>query len=394
MGTLPRHVLVEVIKVFVVALVALTMMMLIVGLVRQASAENLPLAQIAKLIPFILPEALRFTLPVTFLLAVTTVYGRMSGMNEVIALKALGVSPVAILSPSYILAFLLSLGTVQINDIAVSWGRAGAERVVTEAIEEIAYSMLRTQRCYVTPIFSINVKRVENQRLLRVSLSIEPRGKTPGITINAAEAELHFDPDRGVLKIVLRDGSVDVQGRLSFQFPDDYTQEIPIRNPKDANEVLAPSSMPMRIIPEQVAKQKKFVRGYEEELAGRAAYQMALGDFGEIAAPAWRGRHAAYENMRNHLNRLHTEPWRRWAAGFSCFFFAWIGAPLAIRLRNSDYLTSFFLCFLPILVVYYPLLMFGVDGAKHGTIPPASVWAGNVLLGMWGFYLLRRVMRY
>jgi len=67
---------------------------------------------------------------------------------------------------------------------------------------------------------------------------------------------------------------------------------------------------------------------------------------------------------------------------------------MAIRLRNRDFLTSFFLCFSPILVVYYPLLIYGLDGAKNGTIPPIAVWAGNGLLLIWGAWLLRRVMRY
>ena len=67
---------------------------------------------------------------------------------------------------------------------------------------------------------------------------------------------------------------------------------------------------------------------------------------------------------------------------------------MAIWLRNRDFLTSFFLCFLPILVVYYPLMIYGVDGAKGGTIPPYAVWAGNVILLVWGAYLLRKVLRY
>jgi lipopolysaccharide export system permease protein len=72
----------------------------------------------------------------------------------------------------------------------------------------------------------------------------------------------------------------------------------------------------------------------------------------------------------------------------------WAGAPLAIRMRNSDYLTSFFLCFLPILIIYYPLMMYSVDGAKNGNLPSWSVWIGNVLLTLWGTHTLRRVMRY
>ena len=67
---------------------------------------------------------------------------------------------------------------------------------------------------------------------------------------------------------------------------------------------------------------------------------------------------------------------------------------MAIRLRNRDFLTSFFLCFLPILIVYYPLLMYGIDGSKSGTIPPQAVWTGNLLLVGWGAWLLRKVIRY
>jgi lipopolysaccharide export system permease protein len=87
------------------------------------------------------------------------------------------------------------------------------------------------------------------------------------------------------------------------------------------------------------------------------------------------------------------EPWRRWANGFSCLCFVLVGAPMAIRMRNADFLTSFFLCFLPILVVYYPVVMLGVDQAKRGSVPPVAVWFGNLLIVLWGWWLLRRVVR-
>jgi lipopolysaccharide export system permease protein len=67
---------------------------------------------------------------------------------------------------------------------------------------------------------------------------------------------------------------------------------------------------------------------------------------------------------------------------------------MAIALRNRDFLTSFFLCFLPILVVYYPLMIIGADEAKNGHLPTGFVWAGNGMLVLWGLAMLRRVMRY
>jgi lipopolysaccharide export system permease protein len=67
---------------------------------------------------------------------------------------------------------------------------------------------------------------------------------------------------------------------------------------------------------------------------------------------------------------------------------------MAIRLRRGEPLSAFFLCFAPILVVYYPLLIFGINGAKNGAVPPISLWAGNLVLFVWGVWLLRKVLRY
>jgi lipopolysaccharide export system permease protein len=71
-----------------------------------------------------------------------------------------------------------------------------------------------------------------------------------------------------------------------------------------------------------------------------------------------------------------------------------IGAPMAIWRRNADFLTSFFACFLPILVIYYPLLALGVDQAKSGNFPPYSVWMGNAVFFVFGLGLMRRIIRY
>ncbi len=40
---------------------------------------------------------------------------------------------------------MLSLLTFWLNDIAFSWSEQGIKRVVIDAVEEIAYSVLRTQ---------------------------------------------------------------------------------------------------------------------------------------------------------------------------------------------------------------------------------------------------------
>jgi len=389
-----RHILIELALVFTFALTVLTGGVMIFLVLKDLLNNGVPLVQIGLLIPYALPDALRFSIPATLLLATTTVYSRMSGYNEVVALKALGISPVAILWPVWVVAFLLSLLTVWLNDVAVSWGRLGAERVIQEAIEEIAYGMLRTERRYVSPRFTINVKRVEERTLTRPTLTVSPHGSTPAIMIEAETATLHADLRENVLVIELHDCNMEIEGRGRAFFPE-YKLEIPLNDSAWGGQAaLNPSCLPLWRFSEEIAKQKQAIERRKEELAATAAQQLLAGEFDRLTGPEWDRRAAESANMEKLLCRLRLEPYRRWSAGFCCLCFVWIGAPMAVWQRNRDFLTSFFLCFLPILVVYYPLLAYGIDGAKNGTIPPVAVWTGNVLLVVWGTWLLRKVMRY
>jgi lipopolysaccharide export system permease protein len=320
----------------------------------------------------------------------------MSGFNEVTAIKALGISPMTILWPAFVLAFLLSLLTVWLNDAPIAWGRTGAQRVIVDAVEEIVYGMLRTDRYYnvTSSQFSIGVKRVEDRRLIRPTVTIGARGSLPALTIDAEEAELRADQVENVLKIWLRNARVEVEGRGRMFVPE-AEYEVPLRVASRADETSGqPSCVPMSRIAREVDKQQEAIQRRQEELAATAAYQMLSGDFDDLVAPLWGQRLAELQGMRTHLCKLKTEPYRRWSAGFSCLCFVWVGAPMAIWFRNRDFLQSFFLCFAPILIVYYPLLAGSIDAAKNGTVWPVTVWTGNLILIGWGAWILRKVVRY
>jgi lipopolysaccharide export system permease protein len=394
MAILPRYVLVEVIKVFVVSVTALTLMVVLGFVGREATAQGLPLLPTLRLIPYFLPETLRVTVPMTLLLACTTVFSRISGANEVVAIKAMGISPMVLLWPVFIFAFMTSLVTVWLNDLADSWGRSNIQRVVIEAVEEIAYSMLQSQRRYSTSTFSINVKDIDGRKLQRVTLCIVDHGNSPKTTIYAEEAVLSCDRAEGVLKVFLRNGSIDMGGKFFLAFPDVLEREIPLTDASRAHSSGIWTNLPLRSFPDAIATAQSQIEQQEQMMAAQAAYQMTCGDFDELTSDVWR----MYENDKLELSsryyRLVSVPQRRWAGGFACLCFALVGAPMAICLRNRDFLTSFFLCFLPILIVYYPLMIFGADQVKNGNLPTIFVWAGNIMLMLWGVWLLRRVVRY
>ncbi len=395
MNAITRQLLAELTGVFLAALAGLTAMMLIGGVIREAIGQSLPPWQVIRLIPYILPDALRFTVPVTLLLATTTVYSRMAAGNEIVALKALGIHPLKLFWPAVAFGFLISLATVWLNDAAVSWGRAGAQRVVVEAAEEIIYSVLQARHGYTSPEFSIVVKHVDGRRLVRPTISVQARPGTPAITITAEEAEIRTDRQAHSLWLRLRNGTVEVEGDLSVRFPDVYEREIPLAAAlRGESGAVNPWTLPLCQLPKATRDQEDTILGYRRQMAAEAGCQMLCGDFQRLTAAEWDRRKENLAGMQSQLRRLHTEPHRRWSAGFSCLCFVLIGAPMAVRLRNRDFLTSFFVCFLPILIVYYPLLMYGINAAKNGTLPPPAVWMGNVVLVLWGLWVFRKVLRY
>jgi lipopolysaccharide export system permease protein len=157
---------------------------------------------------------------------------------------------------------------------------------------------------------------------------------------------------------------------------------------------MSPTDVPLNRIAQEVQIQREQNEAFTEQMALTAADEMISGDFAGLTSHQWSEDQMHITNEQSRLYRLMMEPARRWANGFSCLFFVLIGAPMAIRMRNSDFLTSFFACFLPILIIYYPLLIFGVDQAKRGSLPGSSVWMGNVILALFGAWLMRRVVRY
>jgi lipopolysaccharide export system permease protein len=395
MNKLTRYVVGELLKVFLVTLTGMTCLMLIVGLAQEAIRQGLGPEPVLRLIPYAIPNALRFAVPGTILFAACSVYGRLAASHEITALKSLGISPLTIIKPAWMLAFLISLLAVWLNDVAVTWGTQGMRRVIRHSVEQIAYGMLRTQRSYSCSRFSINVKRVDGRTLVLPTICIQSKDGSPPTVLVAQEAELRTDPEQNVLSLWLNNGRVTVGERVTMVFPDSIEPQIPLSEASRSGEAGgSPSQCPLWRIDAEIEDQETQIRNLRQEMATEAAYQMLTGDFASLAHPSWADKTQRVHAAIGRIHRLETEPWRRWANGFSCLFFVMIGTPLAIRMKNADLWSSFAVCFLPILIIYYPLLALGVDRAKAGEFPPYSVWLGNVILAVAGLWLTKRVLRY
>jgi lipopolysaccharide export system permease protein len=394
---LTRHVIFEILKIFIVSLVALTMLILLIGVARELLRRGLGLVAIIQLLPYILPISLQFAFPATALFSVCCVYGRMAADGEVATVKASGISPLKLLQPAVVFAALLSPAAVYVSDLAVSWGRPGVNRVVLMSIEDIAYRVLHAHHSYTSDHgFSIHVREVSGRRLIRPTVTVHNRGQHGPMKLSAQEGELSLDPETHML--LLRVVDSQVEGGKAFQsiVPGETEFRIPLSNAMKKKDVSkqSPSQLPLRWISTERIRQDSRNHALVGQMAAHTGFSIMTSRPEEIAGPAGQQMEFALHLSKRRLVRLRTEPWRRWAWGFSCFCFVFVGAPLAMIAKTSDYWSTFGLCFLPTLILYYPLFIFGLEQAKDGLIPPYGVWMGNGVLVMIGMMLIMRVRRY
>ncbi len=393
MKILTRYVAFDLLKTFLLILTGLTLMIFI-GLVgKEAVDKGLGLGPLLRMTPYLLPQAMQFAVPGTMLLATTYVYGRMSSYNEIVAIKSMGISPMALIWPTLVLATLVSFAGVYINNLAVSWGTRGVQRVFIESLEDVVYGHLSIHRTYSSGKIKINVRGVDGKMLRQPTLVIEANGNHPALTIRAKEAEIWSDSSER--KLFVRFHDYEVSGPITVTDPGTYEQVVSLDELTGMSaETRSPSTYSLGEIGPAIEQGSERLEQLQQGMTAQTSFALLTGEVFYLAQSNWKWRERELAGAHQRLQRLHLEPWRRWANGFSCLCFVIVGAPMAIRLRHAEFLAIFFVCFLPILLVYYPMLAVSVAQAKDGAIPAQTVWLGNLVLALWGAWLIRRVIRY
>jgi lipopolysaccharide export system permease protein len=393
MRILTRYIVRELTVVFLATLASMTIFIFLVLVGKEAVDNGLGLAPILRMLPYMLPQAMQFAVPGALLLAATSVYGRVSASNEVVAIKALGISPMTLIWPTVALSSVISLAAVVLNDVAVSWGQGGIDRVLIESLEEIAYGHLRTTHNFNTDRLKVYVEEVQGHQLINPIIQISPgEGRLPSV-ISADAAELHADAKNNVVTIKLVNADGNFSG-WSISHPGEFERSFPAEEFTGGKHgERSPSYYALSEIGPTKLKQADRISNLKHAMEADVGAALLTGNFEDLAMPTWPERQTELIAAERQLHRLKTEPYRRWANGFSCLGFALIGVPMAIRRRHAEFWGSFFVCFLPILLVYYPMLVGCVDWAKDGVVPPPTCWLGNLVLAAWGAWLHQRHIR-
>jgi lipopolysaccharide export system permease protein len=392
MRLLQKYILGELVRVFLFVVSVLTILLIFVGAFGQVSENSLGPAQLLEILPYFVPSMLPYTIPATMLLTVSVVYGRIAADHEFTAAKAAGISALSLLWPSFIMAAALSVVSLLLTDQVIPWAMLNIERRVAQMTEAIFLEILHTQKLYVhrDPSLTISVLDVENKKLIQPVFRYTPRGGST-MTILADEAGIHFDLDKRVVLVDLVQLNGEVPNRQNFR---SEHQEFSFPIPADPTR-LKTMSCSIHELRKSLSGMTTNLEAHRTERDLETAFALGTGDFERLDNPELLQYDIDLQNNQEDIARIHTDIHKRFALSASCFFFAFLGAPFSVLQARRQVLTSFFMCFLPILILYYPIALLMMNLSKSDLVNPAwAMWVGNAVLVPIAWVTLRKVLKH
>lgn len=405
---LHRMIFWELFKVFLLSVGSLTGMFLMAVVIQEGSKLGLGLGQLIRVIPLFIPNLLPYTIPATTLFASCVVYGRLAHDNEVVAIKAAGARLYRIVLPAALLGGLTTLLTAALYYDIIPRSQQLLHQAALSDPEEVLYNLLRRERCFRHPTFPyvLYVRDVQGKVLLDVV--IKRRMRVYDAQLNAEvyngydfvararEARLRVDRESGLLSIepdrfVIYDkntiGTTVSSHPFQVPLPDSLAgKEIRTRT----TALTWPEIQPrIQVLENERAKFEEKRRLFMED-ANR------LPDGPDKTFRLSQDIHfkAQLEHMKRQIRNVEAEYHMRPALAFGCLVFALIGCPVGIWANRADYLSTFVVCFLPTIIVYYPLLLAGSNMGKEGKVPMfVGVWMANAIIGSLALLLIYRLLR-
>lgn len=395
MRLLQRYIVADLLRVFSLLVVVLTVMLVFVGVAREVAEQGLGMNQVVQIMPYVVPSMLPFTIPATLLLTVTVVYGRLAGDLEVTAAKAAGITPLKLLTPAFALGTVLAFASFGLTNYAIPWAIGNIERIVTQSLEDIFLDRLAAHHLVSEPErgFSITVEDVDLERRVLINATfVYRRSDHEQVTLNARLAKISFDMEERKVRIRLKDVHASVPGKDMLMDLDEEELAFPL-NELDSKRNAR--HLTIAAIEDKIVEFQRDVKVKQLQRDRETAMLLLTGEFQNLGGEQLQ-EYGGYQHYADHrLRKLNTEIHSRYAMAGSCLFFALIGGPFAIYQAQRQFITAFIMCFMPILLIYYPLTFLMANLGKSGTVDPSlGMWIPNAVLAIAAIVMLRKVVRH
>jgi len=277
------------------------------------------------------------------------------------------------------------------------------EKLIAD-VEEVLYNVIRRERRMVfsdSP-YAMFVREVQGKRLLDVifkrRLKIGETYVGYDLVARAREAKLRFDAENGIVHLdmdrcVVYSGDKNVVGNFTHRsFPFPLPPSLMSKDKKSRVIAMTWEEMRTRQVEIEIEREDLIHQLADSELELKNP-KLTSTQSRDITVHTYHLQNKIQDAERQRRN-IELEIQMRPAISCGCLCFVLVGCPVGIWASRADFLSTFVKCFLPIVFIYYPLLLAGSNLARDGKVPAfVAVWAANGVLFMGGLYLMWRLVR-
>lgn len=212
MRTLRTYVLREHLAPFAFATGGFTAVLLVGNIIKFADlviSKGVSLFDILRLLLYLIPYMLSFTVPIACLTAVILAFDRLSTDYELIAMRASGVAPLRLVVPVLLAGLVMSVALLLLNDRVVPQAHLAFRRQL-KAIGIKQPTAYLDAGIFIKefPPYVLFVYQLEGQKLFDIRI-YEPQLAGPTRTIIAERGEFEPLADKRGVQLRLYDGTVD-----------------------------------------------------------------------------------------------------------------------------------------------------------------------------------------
>jgi lipopolysaccharide export system permease protein len=329
----------------------------------------------ARICLYLLPSLLQFSIPMTSTLAVITAFTRLSGDNEILALKSAGCGPWKMLVPVVLVAVFTAGLTALSTCVLIPRGNVALKKTFYQLAREKIDQGLRSRE------FSDSLDKVviyidqvdpTTKEWQGVYIS-DRRDPANPLTILAAKGSLTADANEMLITLALREGSIhrdrdEISQTIAFG---DYRLQLPLNSGAGA---LDPSFDPKKLGKNDLAPDQLLVRA--EELRRQAQNDPQLRTF-------------FLEQSTNLVSEYHS----RLSLPVGCLLLTILALPLSLQSRPGRGNPGLPLGLL-FFVLYYLLFSLAQSLTETSGLPIGLLmWTPNLFLALFTLLALRSSAR-
>ena len=357
-----RYVFKEMMPPFVINLIFFTFVFLMVEMLKVTNMVvnyRVGVFTVLIMLGYSTPYFLTYVIPMSVMIAVLLTFLRLSGDNEIVALKSSGISIYQLLPPVMLFCMLGCLLTFFMTVYGMAWGRLSFKELTYKIVSsnlEIGLKDRTFNDSFEDMVLYMNKIDPKTKELQDIFIE-DKRTQNIVSTVVAPKGKLFSEPDDHVYHLLLYNGviyQVDVRNR-STNYINFETYEVRL----DAKQAVS-----------RFKKGKKHIK------------EMNLVELRNYLSNSARRDNKYY----NALMELH----KKFSIPIACFALGLLAVPLGIQSGSTKKSFGLVLGMISFLV-YYLLLTAGLVFGETGVCPPVvGMWFPNIVMGGLGLYLIIR----